>query len=112
MQHDKADRLMGWLFQSTVDLELDDKCREEVSALVIRCTTLNRAVAVPSQVPVIWVAWAFLLGVLFGIFFFCRCNISFPQIFQLRAVPSADKNEVGVSTSSTPRLAAKKSRDA
>ena len=72
LQLSRHRELMGWIFEkSLVDLELDDKCREEVSSLILRCTSLGRAVAVPSQVPVSWLAWSFLLGLLFGVVGVC-----------------------------------------
>ena len=54
-QHAILQEFMGWVFEkSLVDLGLDERCREEVSSLVLRCTLLGRAVAILSQAPVVW----------------------------------------------------------
>ena len=94
-----------------MDLELDEKCREEVSALILRCTSLGRAVVISSQVPVRWVVWGFLAGVLIGLFIAClicwnKSRFSLPPVVKKHYGERRDSSE------QAPRLAAKKSRTA
>ena len=84
--HERARRRMGWVFEhSIIDLESDEKCREEIAALVIRCTSLGRAVALTRQVPLAWRLWAFLAGGAFGLLICCKCTFS-PGAFRLCAL--------------------------
>lgn len=54
-----------WL-ASFVQVDLTGQCGDELAAVMVRCSFLNVGVAVPSFVPIWWIAWSLFLGVIVG----------------------------------------------